>query len=184
MTRLSSEEKRRIHDAVVAAEARCAAHIAVAIVPASDRYALYPLVWGALAALAGGGVLAVFAPHLTLREGFALEAALFLAASLLADWWPLRILLVPRHVRRGHARALAHREFAARILSSNERKSGLLIFVSSGERYVEILADREVHAKVGAEAWERIVAALLACAREGNLANGIVAAIDACAAHL
>ncbi len=182
--RLSPEERQRIHGAVTAAEERCNAHIAVAIVPASDRYALYPLVWGALAALASGGIAAVLAPHLPLRQGFAIEACVFLATSLIADWWPLRLRLVPRRVRENHARALARREFAARVLSSGERKSGVLIFVSSGERYAEVLADRDVHRRVGTDAWERIVAALLASAKKGRLADGVIAAVDACAARL
>lgn len=179
---LSTDEKSRIHAAIAAAEARTHVHLAVSVVPASDRYALFPLAWGAVAALFAGGVMALGWPHLPLREAFAIEAGVFIVASLVLDWWPLRLRLVPRHVRGRHAQALAHREFGARILANGERKGGVLFFVSLGERYAEILADRETHARVGDAAWNRIVADYIASARRGRIADGIVAAIDSCAA--
>ena len=65
---LSADEKGRILAAVAAAEARTQVHVAVSIVPASDRYLLYPLVWAAVAALVAGGVLAFARPHLALAK--------------------------------------------------------------------------------------------------------------------
>jgi len=180
--RLSADDKSRIHESIAAEEARCHVHIAVCVVPASDRYALFPLVWGALVTLFAAAVMALGWPHLHLRVAFAVEACVFILSSLLFDWWPLRVLLVPHHIRRRHAQALAHREFAARILASNERKGGVLFFVSLGERYAEILADRETHARVGETAWKQIVGNYLAIAKQGRIADGIIAAIDACAA--
>jgi putative membrane protein len=153
--KLSADDKSRIHAAVTAAEARTHVHLAVSVVPASDRYALFPLAWGAVLALFAGGVMALGWPHLHLREAFAVEAGVFIVFSIAFDWWPLRLRLVPRHVRGRHAQALAHREFAARILASRERKGGVLFFVSLGERYAEIIADRETHARVGEAAWNR-----------------------------
>jgi putative membrane protein len=182
--RLTDEEKKRIHAAVVAAEARTQVHIATAIVPASDRYALYPLVWGALATLTAGGGLGLFWPQLPLREGFAIEAALFVTLSLVLDWWPLRVRLVPQRIRHARASALAHREFAVRVLGNASGRSGLLFFVSLGERYVELLADRQIHGRVGTDAWSRIVAGLVAAAKAGCIADGIVAAIEACATSI
>jgi putative membrane protein len=105
----------------------------------------------------------------------------FIVVSLLFDWWPLRLVLVPRQVRNRHAQALAHREFAARILASAERKGGVLFFVSLGERYAEIIADRETHARVGDAAWNTIVGDYLAAAKQGRIADGILTAISACA---
>ena len=183
-SQLSADEKARIHAAIDAAEARTHVHVAVSIVPASDRYLLYPLVWSAVVALAAGGALAFARPHLALGEGFAVEAIIFVALSFLLDWWPLRLLLVPRHIRERHAQLLAHREFAARVLASPERKGGVLFFVSLGERYAEILADRDTHARVGAAQWDRIVADYVDSAWRGHVADGIIAAVAACSTVL
>jgi putative membrane protein len=181
---LTADEKARIHATVADAESRTHVHVAVSVVPASDRYLLYPLVWGAIVALMAGGVLAIGWPRFPMREAFAVEASLFVVLSLLFEWLPLRLALVPRAIRRHRAQALAHREFAARILASHERKGGVLLFVSLGERYAEILADRETHMRVGAAAWERVLADYLADAKAQPVAEAIVKAVHSCAAAL
>jgi putative membrane protein len=182
--RLSENDRHRIQAAVAQAEAQTGTHIATSVVPASDRYGLYPLVWAALFALLCGGLLAMLLPTMSLREGMAIEAAVFVALSVIFDWWPVRLQVVPRHTRHARASAFAHREFAARILSSRSDKGGVLLFVSLGERYAEVIGDRILHARVGAEGWNRIVAALVAAAQSGHLADGIVKAVETCAAEI
>ncbi len=184
MTRLSEDARKRLHAAVSAAEARSSARFACVVLPASDRYALYPLLFGTFMALALGAGLALFAPHLALRDGVVAEAALFAVAAFAADWFPLRLLLVPGRVKREHARVMAHREFAARILAPAARREGVLLFVSLGEHYVEIVATQDVHAKVGEAAWNAIVADFVAAAKAGRIADGAIAAIAACAERL
>jgi putative membrane protein len=180
----TKDETARIHLAVTAAEARAQAHIAFVVVPASDRYALYPVVWGALIAFVAAGIAAFVWRGLDIRDGFAMEAVLFCVVSLVLEWRPLKLLLVPARIRRAHARAFAHREFAARILASPERRGGVLLFVSLGERYAELIADREAHARVGQEAWDRIFADFTAKAQSGHVTDAAVAAIEACGAAL
>jgi putative membrane protein len=154
------------------------------VVPASDRYASVPLAWAGLAALTVGALLALFWQAIGLRLGFFLEAAAFGSVALVLEWMPLRLLLVPKHLKRMRARSLAHREFGAAILSADKPQGGLLFFVSLGERYVEIVADRIVHARIGEAAWNSIVADFTTHAGRGQLAGALARAIEACAAHL
>ena len=183
-TPLSSAERERIHAAMDAVERRTSALFALAIVPVSERYLLFPLVWGAILALAATGVLALVRPGLGIDLGFVINAALFVLLSLLLDWLPLRLMLVPRRTKHAHARQLAHREFAARILANAQHRNGVLFFVSLGERYVEIIADRDIHARVPAGIWDKIVADFIAAVKAGRVADGFIAAIEACAALL
>jgi putative membrane protein len=182
--KLSSEDKFRIHAAIAAAESRVPVHVAVSVVPASDRYPLFPLAWGAILALLAGAALALAWPHMRLREAFGIEVVVFVLFSLVFDWWPLRLMLVPKHIRRRYAQALARREFAARILASNERRGGVLFFVSLGERYAEILADRDTHARVGQAVWDNMLGDFIAAAKSDRMAEGILTAIDACASAI
>jgi len=139
---------------------------------------------GAVLALTATGVLALFRPDLVIGLGFVINAALFIVLSLVLDWLPLRLLLVPRRIKHAHARQLAHREFAARILANAQHRNGVLFFVSLGERYVEIIADRDIHARVPEGAWDKIVADFIAAVKSGRFADGFIAALDACAALL
>jgi putative membrane protein len=181
-TPLTEAERERIHAATAAVESRTSAAFTLAIVPVSERYLLFPLVWGAVLALTATGVLALLDPELGIGMGFVV--ALFIALSLVFDWLPLRLRLVPRRAKHAHARQLAHREFAARILAAAPHRNGVLFFVSLGERYVEVIADRDIHARVPEGIWDRIVADFIAAVKAGRLADGFIAAIEACAAVL
>lgn len=178
---LSKDERARLQAATQAAEARTHARFALAAIHLSDRYALYPLAYGAVAGLVVLGVLAIFLPGISLRWGFFASAITFVTLSLLFDWLPLRLLLVPKHIKHRHAHDFAHREFASHILAKTDRKPGVVFFVSMGERYVEIVADREIHKLMPQETWDGIVARFTDAARKGRIADGLAAGIESCA---
>ena len=184
MRRLSHDDKTRLHSAIAAAEARTTARVACVVIPASDRYSLYPLLWGAVAALIVGAAASLYAPHLSMRIGLIVEAIVFAVATFVYDWFPLRLMLVPRHAKTSHAHNFAHREFAARILSPLDHREGVLLFVSLGERYVEIIGTPGVHRIIGEARWNTIVADFMMAARDGRVADGAIAAITACSGDL
>ena len=155
---LTREERTRIREAVAATERRTSAIFALVIVPVSDRYALLPAVWAAVLALLVTGVAALLWPALGIRIGFVIDATVFASLLLALDWLPLRLRIVPASVKHSHARRLAHREFAVRIVGAPHHRNGVLFFVSLGERYVEVIADRNIHSRVAPDTWDRLVA--------------------------
>lgn len=167
--------------ALSAAQARTSVRFATMIVPVSDRYEMYPLAFAGAAAMAVGGALAFFWQTIGLRLGFLIEAAAFGVTAFASDWRPLKLLLVPSVIKQTRARSMAHREFAAGILAARDHAEGVLFFAALAEHYAEIIASREVHAQIGAEAWQHIVGDFSARARSGNLADAFVAAITSCA---
>jgi putative membrane protein len=180
VTKLGHDERVKLHEAVEAAEARTSARLAVVTVPVSDRYALYPMIFGGIAALAVFAALALFWHRLPLREAFFITAVICAAVTFLMDWLPLRLMLVPRHAKNWECWELAHRSFASRILAQTDRKTGIVFFVSFGERYVEVVTDRDVDLKVPQEIWDKIIADFTAAAKKGRVAEGLFAAVEAC----
>lgn len=65
-----------------------------------------------------------------------------------------------------------------------EQNNGVLIYLLLADHDVEILADRGVHSRVGTQDWERICRAMEQAFRDGRFEAGVVAGIDAVAAHL
>ena len=180
MTKLSHDERTRLHAAVEAAEARTSARLVVETVHVSDRYALFPIVYGAAAGLSALAVLALFWPALTLHTATFVVAAVAAGTAFLLDWLPLRLWCVPRHIRHAHARDMAHRCFAARVLAQTDRKTGILLFVAFGERYVEVVTDRDVDLKVPQSVWDAIIAGFTAAARQGGVGGGLLTAVESC----
>ena len=169
----------KIQAAEAAAETRTRARLVVVTLPVSDRYALFPALYGAVVAMAVLAGLALFAPAMPLRTAFFIGAAVFAAVSFSLDWMPLRLACVPRRIKHAHARALAHHAFAARVLAQTERKPGITLFVSLGERYVEVVTDRDVDLKVPQSTWDAIIADFTAAAARGRHVDAFLAAIEA-----
>jgi uncharacterized membrane protein len=65
-----------------------------------------------------------------------------------------------------------------------EANNGVLIYLLVADRDVEILADRGVHAKVGAAGWEAICKAMEADFRQGRFESGVINGIQAVGRHL
>ena len=58
--------------------------------------------------------------------------------------------------------------------------SGVLIFVSAAEHYVEIIADRGISRHVTHEQWQAIVDAFTAAVKRGETLRGFLDCVNAC----
>jgi putative membrane protein len=176
--KLSTEEHEKLRQALADAERRTTARLELTVVRASDKYPLYPMLYGGMAALAALGALAVFAHGLSLRSGFYISAGVFAAVSLILEWLPLRLMLIPKHARAWECWELAHRSFASRVLARNDRKTGILIFVSLGERYIEVVTDRDVDRHIKQDVWDGLIRDFTTAAKEKRIGEGLAAAVE------
>ena len=180
MAKLASADQTRLARASDMLRAKTAARFELVIVPVADRYALYPVAFGAFAALLAGGILAAVRPLLPLDTAFGIEAIVFVFASIAFEWQPLKLRLVPKRLKHERARQFAHRAFAARILAARERKVGMVLFASLGERYVELVTDDALDRKIGQARWNEIVAQFTKRAKSASPADALEEAIAAC----
>jgi uncharacterized membrane protein len=65
-----------------------------------------------------------------------------------------------------------------------EHNNGLLIYLLFADRAVEIVADRGIHAKVGAHEWQSICGTMQAAFRQANYQGGVLGGIQAVAQQL
>ena len=108
----------------------------------------------------------------------ALQTLIFILASLLGLNPHVREAMTPGFVKRHSVHKSALEQFLAHGIHLTEGRTGVLIFVSLSEHQAEIVADTAIYAKVDPIVWTEAIAALLAQAKEGQLANGIIAAIE------
>ncbi|GAA0545205.1 putative membrane protein [Rhizomicrobium palustre] len=181
MQKLSDDQRKALRAAQDEAAKRTSARIAVLTVPVSDHYKLYPLIYTGVTAMLVFTVLAALVPHMHLREAFLFTAAAAAVVALASEFLPLRLALIPRHAKNWEAWELAHRAFASRILAQNERKTGILFFVSFGEHYVEVVTDRDVDLHIPQGTWDAIIKEFLAEAKAGRAGEALPKAITACA---
>lgn len=181
MAFLTGEDRTRIEAAVAAAERKTSAEFVTVIASAADDYLHVPILAAAALAFLLSGFCLLLPLDFSHVEFYAGQVALFIGAALILQWRPLRMVLVPKAEKTVRARRLAHEQFLELGLSSTKDRTGVMLFVSVAEHYVEILADRGVHAHVSAAVWDRIIADFTQAIRAGRVADGFVQAIEACA---
>ena len=138
----------------------------------------------AIAAILIGALVSLLRPATSSRAVIEIQLWSLIALTLIFDWLPIRLRLVPRRVKHARAQQLAHREFNAHELAKPAQPHRILLFVSTGERYVEIIADHQTHALAPDGAWKRIVDRFLTTVKAGRVADGVLDAIAACGAIL
>jgi putative membrane protein len=177
---LTAEERQRIDAAIAAVEQSTSADLDVIVTRASDRYSLYPVVWAGCGALAVAGIAALLVPGLNGGSVIIIQLLVLIVLTALCDWMPIRLWLVPTHVKHAHARQLAHREFRAHFAGDKTTRKCILFFVSLGEHYVEIIADHETHARVPFDVWNKMIGDFTAAVAAGRVADGLFGAIESC----
>jgi putative membrane protein len=181
---LTADERRQIDTAITAVEQSTRADLDVMVTRASDRYSLYPVAWAGFCALTVAGIAAVLRPGLNGRSVIIVQLLVLIVTTALCDWMPIRLWLVPTHVKHSHARQMAHREFRAHFAGNKATRECILFFVSLGEHYVEIIADDETHARVQSNIWNKMIGDFTAAVADGRVADGLLGAIESCGAIL
>lgn len=180
MAFLTDADRERIADAIRQAEARTSGEILTVIAPASDDDRFLPLLLAAGIAFVLPGIAWLLAPSWEFPLLYGLQLGVFVLLLLVLSWRPVAARLVPDAVKEARARRLAQEQFYLQGLHRTREATGLLLFVSVAERYVEILADYGIDSKVGPDAWAAIVADFTRTVREGRVADGFVTAVGEC----
>jgi putative membrane protein len=87
-------------------------------------------------------------------------------------------------VQRQKVAARARQLFVEHGITETRDRSGVLVYLSEAEHRIEILADRGVHQRVGAEGWQRMVDGVVKAIQQGEAGKGVLAAVDAIGAVL
>lgn len=174
---MTAAEQERVSKAIASAEKKTAGEIVAVVSAQASTYLYAPFMWAALVALLIPWPLIYFT-WWPVQSIYAMQLAVF--AVLLIVFLPrrVRLMLVPRRVKHSRAHRHAIEQFLVQNLHTTAGRTGVLIFVSAGERYAAILADTGIDAKVPKGTWQEIVDALTAEIGRGKLDEGLVHAVE------
>jgi putative membrane protein len=205
MKSLSPSDLTAIEAAVRAAEARTVGEIYCVVTEESSHYGETAIAWAAAVALLGPALLLLGGVHVTIPDPFAtwsapdvsaaiesavrqaligavaVQAALFVVTAAIVSIPPVRRALTPKSLKRLRVKRRAAEQFIAKNLHLTAERTGVLIFVSLGERMAELIADDGIADHVEPHVWDRAMAALTQGLKRGDSEAGFVAAIGLCA---
>ncbi len=179
MAFLTDHEKQKIAAAIEEAERKSSGELVTVIARAADSYLYIPLLWPALVALVLPGVLLLVVPAMAAFEVYAAQVALFVLLEMVLLIPSARMAVIPKSVKHRRASRLAREQFVERGPHMTRERTGVLIFVSVAERYVEIIADAGINAKVPPGAWSAMVADFAAQVRRRHAADGFLVVVKA-----
>ena len=176
---MDEADKARVSAAIRAAEMRTSGEIFCVIAGQSSEYRLVPVAWAAAIALFVPlpllGLTAWSAPVVYL-----LQIIIFLLASIALSHPDIKFRIVPRRAKHDRAHTEAMRQFFAQGIDKTDQRTGVLIFASAAERYVEVVADSSINTHVVPTVWDDVVGLLVSAIKDGRPADGYVAAIATC----
>jgi len=175
---LSDQEKQHISDAIKVAESSTSGEIVTVITRASDDYLYIPTLWAGLLALMSPSLLLVLSIELEFLLIYIIQILVFIVTAILFRWTPLKLALVPKAVKYRRASRLAYAQFLKQGLHHTENRNGLLLFVSVGERYVEIIADQGINDRVPKDTWRSLVDEFISRVKQNKFAEGFLVAIE------
>lgn len=80
----------------------------------------------------------------------------------------------------GSVRRAAERAFARLGMRATKDRNGILFFVVPSRRRFVVVGDEGIHAKVGQEFWDQLVAAMSGDFRKGRFNEGLIQGIGEC----
>ncbi|MEJ2681792.1 MAG: TPM domain-containing protein [Gammaproteobacteria bacterium] len=169
-----------IAQAITRVEQHTDAEIFCVLTPRSDDYDYIPILWAALIALASPLLLMLTPWWGSSNTALLVQLVVFVVSGLICRWQPIFNLIIPKKVRYWRAASMARRQFLEQGLHRTQTGTGVLIFVSAQERYVEILTDQGISQHVNDEQWLDIVSAFVERVKQDQIAEGFMHCIESC----
>ena len=180
---ISDADKAKINDAIRAAESKTSGELYCVLAQNAGGYRLVPIAWAAALALLVPWPL-IASTTWSAMTVYVIQLVVFGATAIGLSQRGIRFLVVPGRTKRERAHAAAMRQFWAHGMHKTQKRTGVLIFAAVAERYVEIIADAGINAKVSQDVWDAAIASLVSAIKAGRPGDGFVAAIEQCGAVL
>ncbi len=192
MSFLTTAEKTTLREQIQQAESGTTGEIVTVIADQSDGYRFIPLLWAALISLSIPGLFFLYQYLATagwhypgdssrgLARVYHVQVLVFLGLASVFQWAPIRLWLIPKAIKLQRAQRHAREQFFVQNLHLTQNNTGVLIFVSVAEHYVEIIVDDAVATAVDNAVWQSTIDDFIQHVRQGNIATGFEEAIDHC----
>lgn len=190
MAFLNETEKERISALIRQVESRTQGEIVTVIARQSDSYRYIPIMWAAIAALSVPGLYFLWElifhsqwrypgeSTAVLSWLYPVQALTFLGVGMILQIPTCRVLVTPASVKAQRSSRHAKEQFFGQQLHLSSGRTGVLIFVSVAEHYVEIIVDAAIAAKVDNAVWDETIAEFIVHLKAGRIAEGFESTIE------
>ncbi len=180
MTLLRKHDQDRVAAAIEAVERNTDAELVTVLARRADSYYFIPSLWAAMIALLTPVILSLTPFWLSAMDLLIAQWLVFVVLALVFRIPFITIRMIPDWVAQWRAALLARDQFVANKLHHTDGQTGVMIFVSEAEHYVEILVDRGVARLVDDSEWQLVVDDLILRIKAGQVGEGFLECIERC----
>ncbi|MEA1985939.1 MAG: TPM domain-containing protein [Candidatus Marinimicrobia bacterium] len=192
---LNEEDMKNIGEAVKNAEKNTSGEIATALINESDDYAKYELFFAFIAGFIYFSIMLFFSSevkeliqcmfwnynssYLISFYGF----SIFVVISIfyfIANISTIDRLIVPKKVMQEKVNNRAMRYFMESGVYNTRDRTGILIFISTLEKQIQLIADSGINKKIEQSQWNEIVENIANGVKEKTLSKNLIESIDEC----
>lgn len=181
---INDVDRQGIRAAIEQAESKTSGELVTVIARASDEYLFIPIMWAALIALLVPGLLMLSNAWVDYSVIYTAQVATFFICNGLFRIPAIKMRLIPRRVKHQRAARYARELFVTQNLHTTREHTGILIFVSAAEHYVEIIADKGINDVVDSNTWQIIVDDFILHVKNDEYGKGFIRAIEQCGEKL
>jgi putative membrane protein len=179
---LSEDERQRIMDAVRKAERTTSAEIVPVIVTKSHRYARAEMVAASAYSLLPALILAYLYGHESLWSFLVVYIVLFFLAHAVVRRVPrLKLPFISSSESTELVKEAAETAFSIHGLGKTRSRNGVMLYISTFERAVWVMPDREAAKRIDKKKWEEIVQVITRGVSKGRAGEAIIEAVVECA---
>lgn len=178
---LDQSQKDTISNLIEQIETKSSAELVAVIAQKSGEYASLWALISAFIMFIGSFVGLLFVDvgdmHIFLWFQLLVFCGFYLLFYMYEDFF---IKYLPKDYRYSKASLFAYKSFNNLGLNKTKTKAGIMFFVSIDEKYVTIITDSAIKAKLHDEYWEAIVRDFIRKVKNGEFTKGYIEAIEGC----
>jgi putative membrane protein len=177
---ISETEEQDISRLITSIEQQTDAELVCVLAAQSDDYHYVPPLLAALCALLSPAIVWFTPWWAHSYEVVIVQAVVFLTSWILLSLPGTRMIFTPKSLRFWHASNIARRAFLENRLHHTQGHTGVLLFISEAEHYVEILADHGIAKHIEQQRWQQMVDQLIADIKQRRTQAGILTCLTRC----
>lgn len=179
---IDPDDQARIEAAIQAAESRTRAELVAVVTERSDDYRYVVIAWAAVIGLAlpFPWSLGFITGPWSIPPGMSVHGVslgAFLAVLALGQFDAVKRVLAPKSLMRRRASQFARAQFFAQRVRMTRERAGVLLFVSTFERHVEIIADDNAASAVSDAQWQFAINAFVETLHSSGPADALSNAV-------
>ena len=177
---INEDTKSKIKNMIGEIESKSDAEVVVVVADNCDRYRYSIFLYAFLATLIVPFLIRLSSINFDQNETFALMTATFLFVTVSLEYSEFKYKIIPKKVKIDSCESIAFNQFKKLGINKTANHKAILIFVSIKERYIRVIADKNIDKKIGKEFWKELVQEFAKEVKDSSVDSAMINIVNKC----